>query len=161
MQSDAWKRLRQNKTFPNGNKICAQYRISGLDFVVPTIQDSRQKDCFSTEKQKGVLSYAMLVNQPESPCDPSGVFQKMPLIWCYKLYFRVVNSFWLCFNLLLVLNVGHNMVMQLCRFVSYTPVASKRTEVIRQHQYINSSNAQSKCFCMFQIFGCLMTEREI
>mgnify|MGYP007014485180 CR=1 FL=1 len=28
----------------------------------------------------------------ESPSDPSGVFLKMLVIWCYKLYFRVVSS---------------------------------------------------------------------
>lgn len=55
----------------------------------------------------------------EFESDPSGVFLKIPVIWCYKLYFRMVSSFWFGFKLQLVSNVGHNVVMQLCRVVTH------------------------------------------
>ena len=70
--------------------------------------------------------YAILVNQPESSSDPSGGFLKMPLICCYKLYFREVSFFGFGFNLLLVANIGHNVVMQLCRVVSYSLICSEK-----------------------------------
>lgn len=90
------------------------------------MQNDRQKTVFQRKNKKGVLLYAILVNQPESSSDPSGGFLKMPLICCYKLYFREVSFFGFGFNLLLVANIGHNVVMQLCRVVSYSLICSEK-----------------------------------